>query len=49
MDIVFQRVPDSPDLIFVEVERDGRSVRVGEWVDREDGRVVLRITREGVA
>jgi hypothetical protein len=43
LDIVFQRVPDSPDLLFVEVERDGRSISVGEWITRPDGMVALRI------
>jgi hypothetical protein len=43
MDIVFQRVPGTPDLIFVEVERDGRSVTIGEWITRDDDFVALRI------
>lgn len=43
MDVVFQRTPDSPDLVFVEVEVEGRSAPVGEWVDSADGTVVLRI------
>lgn len=43
MDVVFQRTPASPDLVFVEVEVDGRSVPVGEWRDSSDGTVVLRI------
>jgi hypothetical protein len=46
MDIVFQEVPGTPDLLFVEVEDgDGKSVKVGEWVKREDGFWALRIER----
>jgi hypothetical protein len=43
LDVVFARTPDSPDLTFVEVEVEGRSVPLGEWVDSSDGTVVLRI------
>jgi len=43
VDVVFERVPASPDLTFVEVEVDGRSVPFGEWRDSSDGTVVLRI------
>lgn len=36
----------APDLVFAEVEIDGRGVRAGEWIrNREgDGFTVLRIT-----
>ena len=44
IDIVFQR--DRTGLStprFVEVERDGKSISIGEWIDRDDGFDVLRI------
>ena len=46
VDIVFESKDDllGPDaLTFVEVERDGVSIKLGEWVRREDGYLVLRI------
>lgn len=47
IDIVFDasNALDHPSvLVFVEVEDDtGKSIRGGEWVDREDGYTVLRI------
>jgi hypothetical protein len=36
MRIVFERKPDSPDLVFVEVEDDtGHSIQAGTWEDAE--------------
>jgi hypothetical protein len=53
IEVVFHRVPGSPDLTFVEVEDGhGRSLEVGTWVDRGDDFVTLRLgddTREAVA
>jgi hypothetical protein len=45
IDIVFAKSPDpNPDFRFVEVEDpNGASVDVGNWLQREDGRWVLRI------
>lgn len=45
MRIVFKREdPDSPDLLFVEVENDrGESIHVGTWKDEGDGFEVLEI------
>lgn len=43
IDIVFDGPPGPQGGRFVEVERDGRSIRIGEWVEREDGYWALRI------
>ena len=45
LDIVFTEMP-GPDneCVFVEVECDGRSVKVGEWITPPDGYATLRIT-----
>ena len=43
LDLVFEG--EGPDLKFVEVEIEGKSVDVGEWIDR-DGYHVLRLTVE---
>ena len=46
VDIVFVSQDDliGPDnLTFVEIERDGISIKLGEWVRRDDGYLVLRI------
>lgn len=46
VDIVFASEDDliGPDnLTFVEVERDGVSIKLGEWIRRDDGYLVLRI------
>lgn len=43
MDIVFRRVPDSPDLTFVEIEQSGYSIRAGTEVQRWDGTVAIRL------
>lgn len=46
VDIVFDGPPGPEGPRFVEAERDGRSVRIGEWVDRGDGTWALRIRSE---
>ena len=43
IDIVFDGPPEHEAGRFVEVERDGKSIRLGEWVNRPDGYWVLRI------
>lgn len=43
IDIVFDGPPSHEAPRFVEVERDGQSIRLGEWVRREDGHWALRI------
>ena len=44
VDIVFEETGDNKPPAFVEVENDrGASIRFGEWVDRSDGYLVLRI------
>jgi hypothetical protein len=44
VDIVFTGRPGpGNECVFVEVERDGRSIRYGEWIDRPDGLAALRI------
>jgi len=44
VDIVFTDRPGpGNECLFVEVERDGRSIRYGEWIDRPDGMAALRI------
>lgn len=46
IDIVFEGPPSTPGPRFVEVEDStGKSVNVGEWVQRPDGYWVLRIPR----
>lgn len=43
--LVFERAKDGPDLIFVEAETpEGRSVRIGRWIDRPDGLQALVLT-----
>lgn len=47
IDILFDRHPATPtgECCFIEVEDDtGQSIRAGEWVERENGMVALRIT-----
>ena len=47
-DIVFDSLPE-PRSTFVDIEDDsGRSIRLGEWVTREDGAQVLRIPVEEI-
>ncbi|MEN6547580.1 MAG: hypothetical protein ABFE07_16220 [Armatimonadia bacterium] len=43
IDIVFDGPPDHEAGRFVEVEQDGQSVNVGEWIKRGDGYWALRI------
>lgn len=44
IDIVFDGPPAHESGHFIEVENpEGASIRVGEWVEREDGYWVLRI------
>ncbi|MFC4852771.1 hypothetical protein [Actinophytocola glycyrrhizae] len=44
INIVFDGPPSHEGPRFVEVEDDaGRSIRVGEWVPRDDGYWALRI------
>lgn len=46
VDIVFNGPPADRPAEFVEVEdADRRSIRYGEWVERDDGYWVLRIPR----
>lgn len=45
VDIVFSLPPDHRSPRFIEVEDvQGRSVRLGNWVNRGDGTWALRIT-----
>jgi hypothetical protein len=45
IDVVFDGPPGPEPGRFVEVEdMDGASIRLGEWVQRDDGYWVLRIT-----
>lgn len=49
VDIVFTGPPgaEPPFPVFVEVEDPkGRSIKLGEWLEREDGYWVLRIRKE---
>lgn len=43
MDIVFRRTPKSPDLMFVEIQQGGYSIRAGTEVELWDGTVAIRI------
>jgi hypothetical protein len=50
LDIVFDGPPGPECGRFVEVETiEGRSVRVGEWIDRGNGLWALRITGSSIA
>lgn len=45
INIIFDGPPSSQTGRFVEVETDdGNSINAGEWIEREDGLWVLRIT-----
>ena len=58
IDIVFEHIQCRPDEeytdkdhpgmdVFVEVENpEGKSISIGEWIEREDGYWVLRIPRD---
>jgi hypothetical protein len=44
VDIVFDGPPDPEGNRFIEVEdANGKSIAFGEWIERKDGRWVLRI------
>jgi hypothetical protein len=44
IDIVFDGEPGAKGPRFVEVENnEGQSIRIGEWIKRQDGYWVLRI------
>ena len=46
VNILFDGPPSSLSGRFVEVETDdGKSINIGEWVEREDGLWALRIER----
>jgi hypothetical protein len=45
VDIVFDGPPGPEGNRFIEVEdANGKSIAFGEWIERKDGRWVLRIT-----
>src|SRR5215207_2708310 len=45
VDIVFDGPPGPESGRFIEAEdADGKSIRFGQWIERSDGRWVLRIT-----
>ena len=44
VDIVFQPSDRNSDLIFMEVERDGHSIDIGQWIERPDGMRALRLS-----
>ena len=47
VDIVFDGPPAHESGRFIEVESPpGKSIKFGEWIQREDGYWVLRISRE---
>jgi hypothetical protein len=44
VDFVFESNEHNSELTFIEVENDaGKSIALGEWVQRPDGYVVLRV------
>ncbi len=43
VDVVFDGPPGHESGRFVEVEVDGKSIRLGEWIERGDGLWALRI------
>ena len=47
IDIVFDGPPSHESGRFVEVERNGRSVSAGEWIEMPDGLWALRIPYSG--
>ena len=49
IDIVFDGPPshDSPRLVEVE-DGNGKSVRIGEWIERDDGFWALRISASDI-
>jgi hypothetical protein len=50
IDIVFDGLPGPEPACLIEIEdADGRSIEVGEWIERPDGRWVLRISPKDFA
>jgi hypothetical protein len=50
IDIVFDGPPGPEPACLLEIEdANGRSIEIGEWVERPDGRWVLRLTPEDLA
>lgn len=47
IDIVFDGPPSHDMPRLVEVEREGKSISIGEWVQRDDGYWALRIPDPG--
>lgn len=47
VDVVFDGPPSHESGRFVEVEQDGKSINLGEWVKRPDGMWALRIENVG--
>lgn len=43
IDIIFDGPPSAENGRFVEVEREGKSVAIGEWFHRPDGLWALRL------
>lgn len=48
VDIVFDGPPGPYGPRFIEVEIEGKSVRLGKWVQRPDGLWALRVTSEDI-
>jgi hypothetical protein len=49
IDIVFDGPPSERSGRLIEVESPaGKSIRIGEWIDRGDGTWALRITRDDI-
>jgi hypothetical protein len=48
MDIVFRRVPHSRDVLFVEIQQRGYTVKAGTEVEMWDGKVAIRIGLKSV-
>ena len=47
LDFVFDAMPGPVAPRFIEVEDDqGKSVSAGEWIQRNDGLVTLRVRRD---
>lgn len=47
VDVVFDGPPGPESGRFIEVETlDGKGIRIGEWVHREDGYWALRLTAD---
>lgn len=49
IDIVFTAPPGpANECVFVEVEQNGRSIDIGEWIERPDGLWALRIPSHAI-